>query len=120
MKFWKDLFNSIAPPENRLVAAVAFVRTFGQIIRGSTAVAALLGAGVTVTDLATIDWTVLGFGVASIMATALIGALDAYFNVLANGLSRKYTEAMVSSIDRQVAASDDLTDAVKAAAKKVT
>lgn len=119
MKFIKKLIDAVAPPENRLVAAVAFVRTFGQSIRGTGIVGALIGAGITVTDLVSIDWAGLGLGVLAIILTALITALDAYFNVLSNGLSPKYTEAVVTSLPKQIeqtqAVKDAVTEAVQAA-----
>jgi hypothetical protein len=118
--FFGQLLDSLFPPENRLVAAVAGIKTFGQTIRGSAAVGALLGAGVTVTDLANIDWTVLAFAAGSILLTSFIAGADAYFNNLANGLSPKYTDAVVKQIQRTgTAPSTPLAEAVQDAAKKL-
>jgi hypothetical protein len=96
--FWTKLMEALAPKENRLVAAVAFFRTFGQTIRGSALIGSLLGAGVTVTEIATVDWVVLGFAAASILLTAIVSGADAYFNVLANGVSKKYAEAIQTTL----------------------
>lgn len=117
--FITNLINALAPPENRLVAAVAGMRTFFQTIRGSAAVGAIVGAGVTVNDIVNIDWTLLGYSLLAITATATIAGLDSYFNNLANGLSPKYAEAVVATVANGDG-TDKMKDAVVEAAKKVT
>lgn len=117
MKFIKDLLNAVAPKENRLLAAVAFIRTFGQGIRGSAVVAVLIGTGVTVADLTSIDWVLVGYTAAAIVATALIAGLDAYFSVLSHGLNAKYTEAVITSLPKQMEANEKVAQAVDDAAK---
>lgn len=119
--YWAQVWEQLFPSANRVMATVAFFRTFGQTIRGSAAVGALLGAGVTVSDLATIDWTVLGFGASAIVLTALIAGADSGFNMLRNGLPESYTKAVVKSItDTRISTIDDrLKDAVTSAAAAI-
>lgn len=91
---WKDLWETLAPPENRLVALVALFRTFGQTFRGSTYVASFGGIFTTATGLAEIDWVNLGLGALAVVLASTGASLDAYFDVLRNGIPAKYQDAL--------------------------
>lgn len=97
--FFTRLLEALAPKENRLVAAVAFVRTFRQGFTGSSIAAA--GGGITLTaiGLAEVNWQTVAFAAIAVGIASLGAALNAYFSVLENGLSRKYTEAVVATIE---------------------
>jgi len=94
--FVKQVVEYLYPAKNRVIAAVAFVRTFKQTLTG----AGVVGGGglitVTATDLATITWdTVLFTGIALVL-TALIAAGAAFDDVSRNGLNSKYMDAAVT------------------------
>lgn len=119
--FIGKVLDQLAPPENRVVAAVFFVRSFGQAVRGSSVVGTVIGAGVTVTSLTKIDLTTLGYGVAAVLLTATLVALDSYFNVLQNGVPDGYLEGAVRKLTKTRATEMDsgLQDAVMGAAAAV-
>lgn len=120
--FLTRVLEQLAPPENRVVAAVFFVRTFGQAVRGSTVVGTIIGAGVTVTDLTRINIVTLALAIAAVLLTASIVALDSYFNVLANGVPDGYVEGAVRKLTKTRATEMDsgLQAAVMGAAAAVT
>jgi len=119
--FIGKVLDQLAPPENRVVAAVFFVRSFGQAVRGSSFVGTVIGAGVTVTSLTKIDLVTLGYGIAAVLLTALVVALDSYFNVLQNGVPDGYLEGAVRKLTKTRATEMDsgLQDAVMGAAAAV-
>lgn len=94
--FWTQLMEALAPPENRLIAAVAFTRTFVQGLTGSAFVSAGGSLLLNATDILTADWQTLALAALATGLSASISGLNAYFNVLSNGLSPKYAEAMAA------------------------
>lgn len=91
--FVKQVIEYLYPAQNRVIAAVAFVRTFKQTLTG----AGVVGGGglitVTATDLATITWDTVLFTVIALVLTALIAAGAAFDDVSRNGLNSKYLDA---------------------------
>ncbi len=98
LEFWRNFFQSIAPKENRLIAAVAFYRTFRQGLTGSAFTAAGGGIALTAVGIAEINWTTTLYAAIAVLIAAFVSGLNAFFNVLENGLSRKYAEAVVTTI----------------------
>lgn len=89
MSIWKKLF----PPANRQAAAVAWIRTFWQTIRGTSY---LGGAGAIVfnaADIQHINLTVLGWIVAAVVSTAVLTASLSAGDILVHGLPSAYTDA---------------------------
>lgn len=88
-----SISSSLFPPANREAAAVAFLRTFWQVIRATS----YLGGGgiivVTATQLAHINLQLLGLVVGAILASGVLSGLLAAGNILANGLPDAYTNA---------------------------
>lgn len=111
--FWAQLAEALAPKANRVVAAVAFVRTFRQGLNGSAITAA--GGGVTLTALgiAEINWQTLGLALVAVGLTSFFAASTAWANVLQNGLSKGYTEGVVRSIEATRA--DSMDDRLRSA-----
>lgn len=97
-EFWEQVKEAIAPKANRVLATVAFIRTFGQTIRGSAIVGTALGTGFSAADFVNIDWVVVGYAAAAILATALISALDAAFGMLKGGLPEGYIRGAVKQL----------------------
>lgn len=118
--FWAQVFESLAPKANRVIAVVAGVRTFRQGLTGSAIVAAGGGISLTAVGLTEINWQGVALAVAAVALTSLIAAFAAFENVLQNGLSKKYTEAVVSQItDSGRAPSSELADSVTEAAAAI-
>ena len=97
--FWTQLIESLAPPENRLLAAVAFVRTFRQGFKGSSIVAAGGGVTLTAAGLAEVNWVTVTYALIAVGLSGLAAGSDAYFDVLANGINSKYADAVQKQID---------------------
>lgn len=99
--FIRQLIDALSPPENRLVAAVSFWRTFWQAINGTSITAAGGGITLTAVGLAEVNWTTVLLALAAVSIASLGSALKAYFNVLTNGISPKYAEAIAITEQRQ-------------------
>lgn len=91
--FVKQVFEYLYPAKNRVIAAVAFVRTFKQTLTG----AGTVGAGglitVTANDLALISWDIVIYTAIALVLTALIAGATAFDDVSRNGLNSKYMDA---------------------------
>lgn len=115
--FLAQLSEALAPKRNRLIAAVAFVRTFRQGFNGTAVTAA--GGGITLTalGLAEVNWMTVGLALGAVGIASLGAGLNAGWNVLENGLSPKYAEAVVDTIkDSGSAPSTEMASAVTDAA----
>lgn len=91
--FVKQVFEYLYPAKNRVIAAVAFVRTFKQTLTG----AGTVGAGglitVTANDLALISWDIVIYTAIALVLTAFIAGATAFDDVSRNGLNSKYMDA---------------------------
>lgn len=91
--FVKQVVEYLYPAKNRVIAAVAFVRTFKQTLTG----AGVVGGGglitVTANDVAAINWDIVIYTAIALVLTALIAAAAAFDDVSRNGLNSKYMDA---------------------------
>lgn len=91
--FVRQVVEYLYPAQNRVIAAVAFVRTFKQTLTG----AGVVGGGglitITATDLAAITWDTVLYTAIALVLTALIAAGAAFDDVSRNGLNSKYLDA---------------------------
>lgn len=93
----KQVYDYLYPKKNRVIAAVAFVRTFKQTITG---VGVVGGGGlitVTATQIAAIDWTTVGYTIIGMILTAFIAGASAFDDVSRNGLNSKYMAAAAAA-----------------------
>lgn len=120
--FITRVLEQLAPPENRVVAVVFFVRTFRQGLRGTSITAAGGGITLTAVGLTQINWTTVLLALAAVILASLGAALDSYFNVLQNGVPDGYVEGAVRKLTKTRATEMDsgLQDAVMGAAAAVT
>ena len=102
--FIKQVYDYLFPKQNRVIAAVAFVRTFGQTLTGVFTV----GAGglilISVDNLQAIDWNTVGWSAAALFLSAILSGLKAFNDVSRNGLNSKYTESLAVNTEEIVAA----------------
>lgn len=90
--------STLFPPANRQAAAIAFWRTFWQVVRGA---GFLGGTGIIVisaADLRHIDLTTLAFTAGAILASGILSGALAAGDILAHGLPNAYQAAAVASI----------------------
>jgi hypothetical protein len=91
--FVKQVVEYLYPAKNRVIAAVAFVRTFKQTLTG----AGVVGGGglitVTANDLALISWDIVIYTGIALVLTAFIAGATAFDDVSRNGLNSKYMDA---------------------------
>ena len=81
------------PSKNRVIAAVAFVRTFKQTFVGAFTVG---GAGlitVSATDIAQLNWDIVIAAAVALLLSAILSAAVAFDDVSRNGLNSKYMDA---------------------------
>lgn len=104
--FWRKLLDTLAPPENRLIAVVAFVRTFKQNVKSTGVIGGAAGLLITAEDIININWQLLGYTALAVAASAFLAGMDAYFDVLANGMSPKYAEALYETAQKQAIVED--------------
>lgn len=91
--FIKQVFDYLYPAKNRVIAAVAFVRTFKQTIVGAFTVG---GAGlitVSATDIAQLNWDIVLATAIALFLSAVLSAGVAFDDVSRNGLNSKYMDA---------------------------
>lgn len=119
--FWEQVFESVAPKANRVIATVAFIHTFRQSLNGAAFVGA--GGGITLTALGIteINWETTFYAVIAVAAAALASALTAFWQRLGSGLPEGYTRAAVKQLGEQRASqmNTGLQEAVVDAAKAV-
>ena len=91
--FIKQVFDYMYPAKNRVIAAVAFVRTFKQTFTGAFTVG---GAGlitVSATDIAVLNWDIVLATAVALFLSAVLSAAVAFDDVSRNGLNSKYMDA---------------------------
>ena len=91
--FIKQVFDYMYPAKNRVIAAVAFVRTFKQTFTGAFTVG---GAGlitVSATDIAQLNWDIVLATAIALFLSAILSAAVAFDDVSRNGLNSKYMDA---------------------------
>lgn len=91
--FIRQVIDYMYPAKNRVIAAVAFVRTFKQTLTGALAVGGTGLITVNATDIATLTWDIVGYTVIALVLTALIAGGTAFDDVSRNGLNSKYMDA---------------------------
>lgn len=91
--FIRQVIDYMYPAKNRVIAAVAFVRTFKQTLTGAFAVGGTGLITVNATDIATLTWEIVGYTVIALVLTALIAGGTAFDDVSRNGLNSKYMDA---------------------------
>lgn len=91
--FVKQVFDYLYPKKNRVIAAVAFVRTFKQALTGTTVVGGSGLIAVNATDIANLNWEVVMYTAIAIVLTATIAGASAFDDVSRNGLNSKYMDA---------------------------
>lgn len=91
--FVKQVIDYMYPAKNRVIAAVAFVRTFKQTFTGAFTVG---GAGlitVSATDIAQLNWDIVLATAIALFLSAVLSAAVAFDDVSRNGLNSKYMDA---------------------------
>lgn len=129
--FIKQVFDYLYPKKNRVIAAVAFVRTFKQALTGTTVVGGTGLIAVNAQDLANLNWEIVMYTAIAVILTATIAGMSAFDDVSRNGLNSKYMDAMTTpepsiiidpALVKQVMRPDFFvpapTEAPKVAAKK--
>jgi hypothetical protein len=101
--FIKQVIEYLYPVQNRVIAAVAFVRTFGQTLAGVFTVGASGLVIISVDNLQAIDWSTVGWTAAALFLSALLSGLKAFGDVSKNGLNSKYLESVVDPAELQAA-----------------
>ena len=91
--FIKQVFDYLYPKKNRVIAAVAFVRTFKQALTGTTVVGGSGLIAVNATDIANLNWEVVMYTAIAVILTATIAGASAFDDVSRNGLNSKYMDA---------------------------
>lgn len=91
--FIKQVFDYLYPKKNRVIAAVAFVRTFKQALTGTTVVGGGGLIAVNATDIANLNWDVVMYTAIAVILTATIAGASAFDDVSRNGLNSKYMDA---------------------------
>lgn len=129
--FIRQVFEYLYPKKNRVIAAVAFVRTFKQAMTGTTVVGGSGLIAINATDIANLNWDVVLYTAIAVILTATIAGASAFDDVSRNGLNSKYMDAATTpapsiivdpAIVKQVMRPDFFVpapaEAPKAAAKK--
>lgn len=91
--FIKQVIDYMYPAKNRVIAAVAFVRTFKQTFTGAFTVG---GAGlitISATDIAQLNWDIVLATAIALFLSAVLSAGVAFDDVSRNGLNSKYMDA---------------------------
>jgi hypothetical protein len=91
--FIRQVFDYMYPAKNRVIAAVAFVRTFKQTFTGAFTVG---GAGlitISATDIAQLNWDIVLATAIALFLSAILSAAVAFDDVSRNGLNSKYMDA---------------------------
>lgn len=91
--FVRQVIDYMYPAKNRVIAAVAFVRTFKQTIVGAFTVG---GAGlitISATDIAQLNWDIVIAAAIALFLSAVLSAMVAFDDVSRNGLNSKYMDA---------------------------
>lgn len=91
--FVKQVFDYLYPKKNRIIAAVAFVRTFKQALTGTTVVGGTGLIAINAQDLANLNWEIVLYTLIAVVLTALIAGVSAFDDVSRNGLNSKYMDA---------------------------
>ena len=91
--FVKQVFDYLYPKKNRVIAAVAFVRTFKQALTGTTVVGGSGLIAINATDIANLNWDVVMYTAIAVVLTAIIAGASAFDDVSRNGLNSKYMDA---------------------------
>ena len=104
--FVKQVFDYLYPAKNRVIAAVAFVRTFKQTITGALAVGGTGLIAVNANDIANLTWEVVGYTAIALVLTALIAGATAFDDVSRNGLNSKYMDAATTPAPEVVVTAD--------------
>jgi hypothetical protein len=92
-QFIRQVFDYLYPSKNRVVAAVAFVRTFKQTLTGAFTVGGTGLVAINASDISNLDWTVVMWTVIAVVLSALLSAGVAFDDVSRNGLNSKYMDA---------------------------
>ena len=91
--FVKQVFDYLYPKKNRVIAAVAFVRTFKQALTGTTVVGGGGLIAINAQDIASLNWDVVLYTAIAVVLTATIAGVSAFDDVSRNGLNSKYLDA---------------------------
>ncbi len=91
--FIKQVFEYLYPRKNRVIAAVAFVRTFKQALTGITVVGGSGLIAVNAQDIANLNWEAVMYTAIAALLTAIIAGASAFDDVSRNGLNSKYMDA---------------------------
>ena len=94
--FIKQVFDYLYPAKNRVIAAVAFVRTFKQALTGTTVVGGGGLIAINAQDLANLNWEIVLYTAIAVILTATIAGATAFDDVSRNGLNSKYMDAMTT------------------------
>lgn len=91
--FIKQVFEYLYPAKNRVVASVAFVRTFKQTLTGAFTVGGTGLIAINAGDIANLNWDVVMWTVIAVVLSGLLSAGVAFDDVSRNGLNSKYMDA---------------------------
>lgn len=105
-QFVRQVIDYMYPAKNRVIAAVAFVRTFKQTLTGALAVGGTGLITVNATDVANLSWEIVGYTAIALVLTALIAAGTAFDDVSRNGLNSKYMDAATTPAPEVVVTTD--------------
>lgn len=93
-----SLATTLFPPANRQTAFVAFLRTFWQVIKGTSVVGATGYVTVTAGQLVVLDVHTVLLVVGALVVSALLSGAFAASNILINGLPATYVAAVVATV----------------------
>lgn len=105
-QFIRQVIDYMYPAKNRVIAAVAFVRTFKQTLTGALAVGGTGLITVNATDVANLTWDIVGYTAIALVLTALIAAGTAFDDVSRNGLNSKYMDAATTPAPEVIVTTD--------------
>lgn len=114
-QFIRQVIDYMYPAKNRVIAAVAFVRTFKQTLTGALAVGGTGLITVNATDVANLTWEIVGYTAVALILTALIAAGTAFDDVSRNGLNSKYMDAATTPAPEVVISADAVKQLVRPA-----
>lgn len=92
-QFIRQVIDYMYPAKNRVIASVAFVRTFKQTFTGTFTVGGTGLVAITANDISTVDWTMVGWTAVALLLSSILSGAVAFDDVSRNGLNSKYMDA---------------------------
>lgn len=92
-QFIRQVIDYMYPAKNRVIASVAFVRTFKQTFTGTFTVGGTGLIAITAQDITAVDWTMVGWTALALFLSSVLSGAVAFDDVSRNGLNSKYMDA---------------------------